>query len=84
MKGGPIHELRPLKEGMLEISLENGNSINLDMSPKFKGYRFGVLSNPDIFKSVDTDGNFIRWYKDGMPVAELAFGEIMKMTLGEV
>ncbi|NLZ56621.1 MAG: hypothetical protein GX900_08200 [Clostridiaceae bacterium] len=55
----------------------------LDMKPKFIFYRFGVLSNPEVFASANTDGNFVRWYKDGLVVAELGFAEIMKMVLGE-
>jgi hypothetical protein len=53
------------------------------MKPKFITYRFGVLSNPEIFTSANTDGYFVRWYRDGMVVAELGFGEIMRMVLGE-
>ncbi|MGI6578643.1 MAG: hypothetical protein ACOX3H_00125 [Saccharofermentanales bacterium] len=83
MKGEPILEAKALEDGVLLVRFGNGNSVTLDMKPKFVAYRFGVLSNPVIFASVDTDGNFVRWYKDGMAVAELGFGEIMKMVLGE-
>lgn len=83
MKGEPILEVKAQEEGVLQITFNNGNMVSLDMKPKFIAYRFGVLSNPEIFASVDTDGNFIRWHKDGMVVAELGFGEIMKMVLGE-
>lgn len=83
LKGGPILGVKALKDGILEISFDSGNRVILDMKPKFISYRFGVLSNPEIFGSVDTDGNFIRWYKNGITVAELGFGEIMKMTIGD-
>jgi len=83
MKGEPISEVKSQKDGVLLVNFDSGNSVTLDMKPKFAAYRFGVLSNPDIFASADTDGKFIRWYKDGMVVAELGFGEIMRMVLGE-
>lgn len=83
MQGKPISEVKAQKDSILLVTFSSGNSVSLQMKPKFKYYRFGVLSNPDIFASADTDGNFIYWYKDGMVVAELGFGEIMKMVLGE-
>jgi len=83
MKGEPILEVKALEDGVLLVTFGNGNSVTLDMKPKFIVYRFGVLSNPDVFASVDTNGSFIRWYKGGMVVAELGYGEIMKMVLGE-
>ncbi len=81
--GEPIAEVKPQEDGVLLVIFESGNSVRLDMMPRFATYRFGVLSNPDIFTSANTDGNFVRWYKNGMVVAELGFGEIIKMVLGE-
>jgi len=83
MRRGPILEAKALEDGFLSVSFDSGNSVTLDMKPKFILYRFGVLSNPEIFASADTDGNFVHWYKDEMIVAELGFAEIMKMVLGE-
>jgi hypothetical protein len=79
----PISNVEAQEDGVLLVSFDSGNSIALDMKPRFKAYRFGVLSNPDIFASADTDGNFVRWYKDALVVAELGFREIIKMVLGE-
>lgn len=83
MKEKPILEVKALEDGVLSVSFGSGNSVTLDMKPKFIFYRFGVLSNPEVFASANTDGNFVRWYKDGLVVAELGFAEIMKMVLGE-
>ena len=83
MKGAPILEVEAQEDGVLLVRFDSGNSVSLDMKPKFNAYRFGVLSNPEVFASADTNGDFIYWYKDGMVVAELGFGEIMKMVLGE-
>ncbi len=83
MIAGPILDVMPQKKGVLKVSFINGNSVTLDMKPAFVTYRFGALSNADVFSSVDTDGGFIRWYKKGMVVAELGYSEIMKMVLGE-
>lgn len=83
MKGQPITRVEPLGNGILRVTFDTGNSVTVDMKPTFGGFRFGVLQNPDIWRTADTDGGFIHWYKNGMPVAELAYNEIMKMTLGE-
>jgi len=83
MKGEPILEVKAQEDGVLLVRFGNGNTVTLDMKPKFFAYRFGVLSNPDIFANVNTNGNFVRWYKDGMVVAEIAYGEIIKLVLGE-
>lgn len=83
MKGKPITRVEPLDDGFLRITFDTGNSVKLDMKPSFSGFRFGVLQNPDIWRTADTDGGFVRWYKNGLSVAELAYNEIMKMTLGE-
>lgn len=83
MREAPILKVKAQEDGVLLLSFGSGNSVTLDMKPKFITYRFGVLSNPEIFTSAHTDGYFVRWYRDGMVVAELGFGEIMRMVLGE-
>lgn len=79
----PISKVTAREDGVLLVNFDSGNSVALDMKPRFNAYRFGVLSNPSIFASADTDGNFVRWYKDTLVVAELGFREIIKMLLGE-
>ena len=83
MKGQPIKSVEPLDDGVLKITFDAENCVTLDMKPKFNGFRFGVLENPTIWLSVDTDGGFVHWYKNGVPVAELAYNEITQMILGE-
>jgi hypothetical protein len=85
MKGQPITTVEPMENGFLQVTFETGNFVTIDMKPRFTGFRFGVLQHPEIWHSADTDGSFVHWYKSGCsaPVAELAYDEIMKMTLGE-
>lgn len=85
MKGRPITKVKPMENGILQVTFDTGNSVTVNMKPRFIGFRFGVLQQLDIWRSADTDGGFIHWYKSGCstPVAELAYYEIMKMTLGE-
>ncbi|MEA4893370.1 MAG: hypothetical protein VB085_12585 [Peptococcaceae bacterium] len=83
MKGKPITRVDPMDNGILQVTFDTGNSVIVDMKPTFGGFRFGVLHKPEIWRAADTDGGFIYWYKNGLAVAELAYNELMKMTLGE-
>lgn len=83
MKAMPILEVEAQENGVLLVTFKSGNRVSVDMKPKFNTYRFGVLSDPKIFAGADTDGNFVHWHKDGMVVAELSFGEIIKIVFGE-
>lgn len=85
MKGRPITKVEPLEHGILQVTFDTGNSVMVNMKPHFMGFRFGALQHSEIWHSADTNGGFVHWYKSGCPtpVAELAYDEIMKMTLGE-
>ena len=83
MKGQPITQVQPMEDGILRVTFDTGNSVLVNMKPGFSGFRFGVLSNMQIWQSADTDGGFVYWYKNGMPVAEISYNEIMRMTIGE-
>lgn len=83
MKGRPITGVEPLEDSILRVIFDTGNSVTIDMKPKLFSFRFRVLQNSAIWETADTDGGFIHWYKNGLPVVELAYNEIMKMTLGE-
>ncbi len=83
MKGKPIIRVEPLENSILRVTFDTGNCVTIDIKPRLKNYRFGVLHDPAVWKTADTDGSFIYWYKNGLSVVELAYNEIMKMTLGE-
>lgn len=83
VRGHPMIRVEPLARGIMQITFDTGNFVVVDMKPCFKGFRFGVLRELEVWESADTDGTFVHWYKNGIAVAELAYDEIMKMTLGE-
>lgn len=83
LKGHPILTAEPMPDGLIRVLFDTGNSVTVNMRPRFFGARFAVLKKPEVWWSADTDGAFIHWYRDGLAVAELAYDEIMKMTLGE-
>lgn len=83
MRGKPITRVEPLEDGILRVIFDTGNCVTIDMKPRLGMFRFGVLQNPAIWQTADTDGSFVYWYKNGIAVVELAYKEIMKMILGE-
>lgn len=83
MRGKPITKVEPLEDNVLKITFDTGNCVTIDMKQRIENFRFGALQDPNIWETADTDGGFIYWRKNGLPVVELAYNEIMKMTLGE-
>jgi hypothetical protein len=45
----------------LEVLLDNGSSITLNLKNRLKTIRFSPLADPKFFGKAITDGNFIRW-----------------------
>jgi hypothetical protein len=45
----------------LEVLLQNGSSITLNLKPRLDTLRFGQLADPAFFAQATTDGSFIRW-----------------------
>jgi hypothetical protein len=58
---GLIKSVVPKKDYRLEVLLENGNSIILNMANRLDTVRFGLLEDKDFFQQAATDGDFIRW-----------------------
>ncbi|MDR3542284.1 MAG: DUF2442 domain-containing protein [Desulfosporosinus sp.] len=50
------------KEGFcLEVILDNGSSVTLNLESRLQTVRFGMLSDKQFFKTATTDGICIRW-----------------------
>ncbi len=82
MKRLPISAVWPLQDGVLQIIFETGSTVVVNLQPKFQTARFFPLQEERVWKNAKTDGNFIRWYRDGVPVVEIACDEIMRMIVG--
>jgi hypothetical protein len=51
----------PKNNFRLDIELDNGNSITLNLENRLKTIRFGVLRDEELFKRATTDGTCISW-----------------------
>lgn len=61
---------------ILEVLLENGSSINLNMKSRLNTLRFGMLAEKDFFKRAKTDGICIRWDNK----IEISLSEVFQMA----
>jgi len=51
----------PKEDYHLEVQLDNGNSVILDLRSRIGTVRFGMMSDIEFFRRATTDGSYIRW-----------------------
>ena len=56
-----IKKVLPLQDYRLEVMLDNGSSITLNLAGRLSNVRFSLLADQDFFGRVTTDGKYIRW-----------------------
>lgn len=56
-----IKSVTPRNDYKLEVFLENGSSIVLNLANRLKTVRFGMLADKEFFRKAATDGSYIRW-----------------------
>lgn len=71
-----IKKVIPKDGYMLEVLLDNGNSVILNMESRLETVRFGILSDKELFYRVITDGSYIRW--DNM--LEISINEVFQLA----
>ena len=58
---GRITNIVPQEDYRLQVQLDNGSSITLNLESRLKTVRFGMLADKEFFKRATTDGSYIRW-----------------------
>lgn len=56
-----IRAVVPKDDYCLEVQLENGSSVILNLESRLQTLRFGMLSDKEFFKKATTDGICISW-----------------------
>lgn len=51
----------PQDDYRLEVQLDNGSSVTLNLESRLQTVRFGQLADKELFKRAVTDGSYIRW-----------------------
>ena len=71
-----ITRVRALENHHLEVALDNGNSVILDLKPRLHTLRFGILKDEALFRRAATDGVVISWDNK----VEISAGELFDMV----
>lgn len=79
----PISAVWPMQDGVLQVVFETGSTAVVNLKPKFRLTRFCPLQEETVWKSAETDGKFVRWYRSGFPVVEMACDELLGMIVGK-
>ncbi|MDP4182112.1 MAG: DUF2442 domain-containing protein [Bacillota bacterium] len=56
-----IESVVPKANYCLEVLLDNGSSVTLNMTNRLRTLRFSLLEDKEFFRQVTTDGICIRW-----------------------
>ncbi len=56
-----IKSIIPLNDWRLFVEMETGSVIVMDMSHKLDTARYADLRDPELFRSVGTDGDVVSW-----------------------
>ena len=70
-----ITQVHALDNHQIEVALDNGSSVMLNLKPKLRTIRFGPLRDEAFFHRADTNGYVIRWENK----VELSIGEIFEI-----
>ena len=71
-----IKKVIPKENYCLEVLLENGSSVVLDLENKLQTVRFGILADKELFSHAVTDGTYIRWEKK----VEISIDEVFQLV----
>lgn len=61
---------------LLEVALDNGTTVILNMAARLGHIRFMALADVAVFENVSTDGQFIRWGNK----AEISLNEVFQLA----
>ena len=71
-----IKKVIPKEDYCLEVLLENGSSVVLNLASRLQTVRFGVLSDKELFSRATTDGICVRWDKK----VEISVDEVFQLA----
>lgn len=71
-----IKNVVPKEDYRLEVLLDNGSSITLNLSSRLETIRFGLLADKEFFHRVTTDGTCISWGSN----IEISLSEVFQLA----
>ena len=74
-----IIKVIPKEDYDLEVQLDNGSSMTLNLKGKLGTMRFGMITDIELFRRAATDGSYIRWDNK----VEISVNEVFQLAQGE-
>ena len=71
-----IQSITTKEDYKLEVLLDNGSIIILNLKSRLGTVRFGLLADPEFFCAATTDGHFIRWGN----LVEISVSELFQLV----
>lgn len=71
-----ITGLVPQEDYRIEVILDNGSSVTLNLESRLQTVRFGMLTDKALFRQATTDGCFIRWGE----TVEISINELFQLA----
>ncbi|AFQ44310.1 DUF2442 domain-containing protein [Desulfosporosinus meridiei] len=71
-----IKEVIPQEDYLLEVILNNGSSISLNMKSRLNTVRFRMLADQEFFRKVTSDGRFVSWGDE----VEISVSEVFQLA----
>lgn len=73
-----INKVLPLKGYRLFMEMEGGSTVTVELASKLHTMKYADLSDEALFKTAETDGNYVIW-GDGR--VKLTVYELMEVVL---
>ncbi|HWP52169.1 MAG TPA: hypothetical protein VN626_10785 [Clostridia bacterium] len=76
-----FRSVTPLPNYQLKIEMETGNAILFDFTSRLRSVRYGRLHDPEIFKSVRTDGDALIFGIDEKELVTITADDFMDLLM---
>ncbi|MDU6266337.1 MAG: hypothetical protein E6600_17725 [Anaerocolumna aminovalerica] len=73
--------VQALPEYQIEVTMETDTIIHFDFRSRLNTVRFSKLRDEELFKSLQTDGNYLIFYKAGRVPVKITASEFMDLVL---
>ena len=80
-KDGYFKSVCALPDYQLEVIMETGTSIHFDFRTRLNTARFGMLKDEALFRSAQTDGDYLIFQKAGRMPVKITASEFMDLVL---
>lgn len=81
LEEGYFQSVCALPDYQLKVTMKTGTTIHFDFRSRLNTARFGMLRDEELFKNVETDGNYLTFSKAGRMPVKITASEFMDLVL---